>query len=142
MVQERDAAVLRAQMRDALAAAAETEATSAADASAARAEWAGEAAQLAADRDIQLSHIEEAAAAHKKDLEVRFRFNDLTLISDCNRWPGDGAAMLLSTPTRLNIPFGKQDSLRARIHIYVNVNGGSPAVFVVTHVDYPAAGLV
>lgn len=70
MAQEAESAALRTQMRDALAAAAEVEATSAAEASAARANWAGEAAQLTSERDAQRRDFEEAAAAHKNELQV------------------------------------------------------------------------
>ena len=77
LVQEKESAELRAQMRDALAAAAESEATAAAEAAGARAKWAGEAAQLQAHCDSQRRQLEEVAAAHKKELEVCLPFQNL-----------------------------------------------------------------
>lgn len=70
MAQESAAAALRAQLRDALASAAESEVTAAAEASEARAKWASEAAQLAADHDALRTEFEQAVAQHERDIRV------------------------------------------------------------------------
>lgn len=89
LVQEKESTELRAQMRDALAAAAEVEATAAAEASGARAKWAGEVAQLTEDCDSQRRQFEEAAAMHRKELEVfhlfRIWFSILPYIRNRNQ---------------------------------------------------------